>query len=208
MSESRRTRLDRETVVLTAEAIVDRDGYDALTMTVLAGELDTRVSSLYNHVANLDDLRSEIQSRAMAQLGRQVSRAAMGRTGGDGLRVLSHELRAFARAYPQRYAALTRTPLDRDGFFAAAGEVIEAVGVMVRSTGLADEDVLTTGMAIFAALHGFVSLEASGYFTGSFVADSHLDVVFAQVVEGAVTAALSGLGRPHDVGVLTPTTGA
>jgi len=190
----RRARLDRETVVVAAEGIVDRDGYDALSMTLLAAELDSRVSSLYNHVTNLEELRSEIQVRAMGLLGRHVQRAAMGRAGADGLRVLSHELRDFALTYPQRYAAITRTPIDREAFFGAAGEVIEAMGVMVRSTGLPDERILHTGMAIFSALHGFVSLEASGYFDGM----DHLEDVFEQVVRGAVTAAVLEVTQTRD----------
>lgn len=182
----RRARLDRETVVVTAEAIVDREGYDALSMTLLAAELDTRVSSLYNHVANLEDLRSDIQVRAMGLLGRHVQKAAMGHAGADGLRVLCHELRDFAQTYPQRYAAVTRAPIDRAGFFTAAGDIIEAMGVMVRSTGLPEDQILPTGMAIFSALHGFVALESSGYFDGI----DQLEEVFEQVVRGAVTAAV------------------
>lgn len=182
----RRARLDHESVLTAAEELVDRDGYDALTMTLLAGELDTRVSSLYNHVANLEDLRAEIQVRAMELLGKHVRRAAMGHAGADGLRVLSHELRAFARTYPQRYAAITRAPINRDAFFAAASETIEALAVMVRSAGLPEERILPTGMAIFSALHGFVSLEVSGYFGGV----DDLEAVFAQVIRGAVTAAV------------------
>ena len=117
----RRARLDHETVVVAAEGIVDREGYDALSMTLLAAELDSRVSSLYNHVANLEDLRAEMQVRAMTLLGRHVQRAAMGRAGADGLRVLSHQLRDFARTYPQRYAAITRAPIDRDGLLRRRG---------------------------------------------------------------------------------------
>lgn len=192
-ARERRARLDHETVLTAAEALVDRDGYDALTMTLLAAELQTRVSSLYNHVANLEDLRAEIQVRAMELLGKHVRRAAMGHAGADGLRVLSHELRTFARAYPQRYAAITRQPINRDAFFAAAGDTIEALAVMVRSAGLPEERILPTGMAIFSALHGFVSLEVSGYFGG--IPD--LDAVFAQVIRGAVTAAVLEATGPN-----------
>ncbi len=180
----RRARLDHETVVIAAERLVDREGYDNLSMTLLAGELLTRVSSLYNHVANLEDLRAEIQVRAMALMGRHVQRAAMGRAGTDGIEALCHQLRDFARTYPQRYAAITRAPIDRVGFFEAAGGVIEALGVMVRSTGLPEDDILSTGMAIFSALHGFVSLEVSGYFGGI----DDLEGVFEKVVRGAVAA--------------------
>jgi AcrR family transcriptional regulator len=191
-TRGRRPRLDHETVLRAAEGLVDRDGYDALTMTLLAGELDTRVSSLYNHVANLEDLRAEIQVRAMQLLGTQVRSAAMGHAGADGLRVLSHALRAFARAHPHRYAGMTRAPLDREAFFAAAAGTIEALAVMVRSTGLPEERILQTGMAVFSALHGFVSLEVSGYFGGV----DDLDAVFAQVIRGAVTAAVLGASEP------------
>ncbi len=190
--ETRRPRLDQETVLQAAETLVDRDGYDALTMTLLAAELDTRVSSLYNHVANLEDLRAAVQVRAMRLLGEHVRRAAMGHAGADGLRALSHALRAFAREYPQRYAALTRQPVHRERFYEAAGDVLEALGVMVRSTGLTEDHVIPTGMAIFSALHGFVSLEASGYFSD--VAD--LDAVFEQVIRGAVTSAVLEATQP------------
>ncbi len=189
----RRARLDHESVLVAAEDLVDRDGYDALTMTLLAAELQTRVSSLYNHVANLEDLRAEIQVRAMELLGKHVRRAAMGHAGADGLRVLSHELRTFAVSYPQRYAAITRAPINRDAFFTAAGETLEALAVMVRSAGLPEERILPTGMAIFSALHGFVSLEVSGYFGGV----DDLDAVFAQVIRGAVTAAVLEATTPN-----------
>ena len=185
--EPRRARLDQEAVLQAAETLVDREGYDALTMTLLAAELDTRVSSLYNHVANLEDLRASVQVRAMRLLGDHVRRAAMGHAGADGLRVLSHELRAFARAMPERYAAITRPPIDRDEFFAAALETLEALAVMVRSAGLAEDRVLATGMAVFAALHGFVSLEAAGYFGDI---EDDLDAVYEMVIRGAVTAAV------------------
>ncbi|QYJ04860.1 WHG domain-containing protein [Nocardioides panacisoli] len=192
-SSTRRPRLDQEMVLRTAEELVDRDGYDALTMTSLAAELDARVSSLYNHVANLEDLRALIQIRAMGLLGERVSRAAMGHSGADGLRVLSHELRTFARDKPQRYAAITRPAIDRDAFFEAAAGPIEALSVMVRSAGLPEESLMPTAMAIFAALHGFVSLEVAGYFGGL---DDQLDEVYEKVVRGAVTAAV--LEATHD----------
>jgi AcrR family transcriptional regulator len=186
-STSRRARLDQEAVLRAAEDLVDRDGYDALTMTSLASELNARVSSLYNHVANLEDLRALIQVRAMRLLGDHVSRAAMGHSGADGLRVLSHELRTFAREHPQRYAAITRPAIDPEAFFEAAAGPIEALSVMVRSAGLPEERLLPTAMSIFAALHGFVSLEVSGYFAG---VDEQLDEVYETVIHGAVTAAV------------------
>ncbi|MEQ6900741.1 WHG domain-containing protein [Nocardioides sp. YIM 152588] len=193
-ARARRGRLDQEAVLQAAEALVDRDGYDALTMTSLAAELDARVSSLYNHVANLEELRALIQVRAMRMLGDHVRRAAMGHAGADGLRALSHELRAFAQAHPQRYAALTRPPIDREAFYSAAIDAIEALAVMVRSAGLPEDRLLMTGTAVFAALHGFVSLEVAGYFGDFDGVDGQpaldLNEIFELVIRGAVTAAV------------------
>ncbi|WP_205013919.1 TetR/AcrR family transcriptional regulator [Nocardioides albidus] len=191
-TRTRRARLDQEAVLRAAEALVDRDGYDALTMTSLAAELEARVSSLYNHVANLEDLRALIQVRAMRLLGEHVRSAAMGHAGTAGLRALSHALRAFARSHPQRYAALTRPPIDREAFYAAALDAIEALAVMVRSAGLPDDRLLQSAMALFASLHGFVSLEVAGYFgdlSGTSAEVLDLDRVYEQVIDGAVTAA-------------------
>ncbi|HWJ65711.1 MAG TPA: WHG domain-containing protein [Nocardioides sp.] len=192
-TRGRRGRLDQEAVLRAAEALVDRDGYDALTMTSLAAELEARVSSLYNHVANLEDLRALVQVRAMRMLGEHVRAAAMGHAGTNGLRALSHELRTFARTHPQRYAALTRPPIDREGFYAAAVDAIEALAVMVRSAGLPEDRLLQTAMALFASLHGFVSLEVAGYFgdlSGTSADLLDLDEVYEQVIDGAVNAAV------------------
>lgn len=188
----KRARLDHETVVAAAESLVDQRGYDALTMTSLANTLDTRVSSLYNHVAGLEDLRAEIQIRAMRLLGREVRTAAMGRSGVDGMRALSSSYREFARRYPHRYSAMTRTPIDRDGYFAATADAAEAIAVMVRTAGVPEERLLQTQLALFAALHGYVSLEVIGFFGGL----DNLEQVFAQVIRGAVTSAVLEATEP------------
>src|SRR4051812_260603 len=51
-----RTPLSRERVLRAAMALADRDGIDSLTMRRLGQELGVEAMSLYNHVANKDDL--------------------------------------------------------------------------------------------------------------------------------------------------------
>ena len=64
-----RRRLDRAAVVAAAELLVDRNGAAQLTVTALANELEIRGPSLYSHVANLEELLSLVQNRALAELG-------------------------------------------------------------------------------------------------------------------------------------------
>lgn len=52
----RQTPLDRPTILAAALALADADGLEALTMRRLAASLGVEAMSLYNHVANKDDL--------------------------------------------------------------------------------------------------------------------------------------------------------
>jgi AcrR family transcriptional regulator len=184
-------RLDHNGVLDAAEALLDDVGFEGLTMTSLAGALGVRVSSLYNHVANLEDLRAELQLRAMQQLGAELSRAAMGRVGVDGLRAMAEAVRVFALAHPHRYWAMTQVPADHEAFLLASVTAGEALEVMLRTAGVPAEQVRTSQLALFSAVHGHLSLEVSGFF-GRVPA---LDDVYAQVVRGAIAAAVLDPGR-------------
>ncbi len=51
-----RVGLTREIVIHAAAALADRHGITGVTMRALAAELDVEAMSLYNHVANKDDV--------------------------------------------------------------------------------------------------------------------------------------------------------
>ena len=51
-----RVRLTRERVIAAAIALADRDGLEGLSMRRLGEELGVEAMSIYNHVANKDDL--------------------------------------------------------------------------------------------------------------------------------------------------------
>jgi AcrR family transcriptional regulator len=53
---TRRVPLSRDRVLRTALELADRDGIESLTMRKLGGELGVEAMSLYNHVANKEDL--------------------------------------------------------------------------------------------------------------------------------------------------------
>jgi AcrR family transcriptional regulator len=52
----RRTPLNRERILRAAVALADQGGFESLSMRNLAKELGVEAMSLYNHVANKDDL--------------------------------------------------------------------------------------------------------------------------------------------------------
>ena len=53
-----RTRLTRQRVLLAGVELADTAGVEALSMRKLGQALGVEATSLYNHVANKDDLRA------------------------------------------------------------------------------------------------------------------------------------------------------
>lgn len=63
-----RTPLSRDRVIDAALALVDERGIEALSMRKLADELGVKAMSLYNHVANKDDVLDGIVDAAMTEI--------------------------------------------------------------------------------------------------------------------------------------------
>ena len=63
-----RAPLNRERVLVTAVALADRDGADALSMRRLANELDVVPMALYKHVANKDELLDGMLDVVVAEI--------------------------------------------------------------------------------------------------------------------------------------------
>jgi AcrR family transcriptional regulator len=187
-AETPRRRLDRDQVLSAAEVLVDRDGASGLTMTALAGQLGVKVSSLYNHVPSLEGLRGELQNRAMYELGAELRNEAMGKTGERGLRALAHTMRAFARAHPGRYELAMSEPHDRHSFANASANAGAALGAIIASYGIEDAS-LDFQVSAFAALHGVVVLENTGFFGGILDADRIYELVLGLVVDLLANAA-------------------
>jgi len=63
------TPLTRERILQTAVAMADRDGFDAVTMRRIAGELDVHVTSLYNHVPTREAITDGIVELLIEEAG-------------------------------------------------------------------------------------------------------------------------------------------
>jgi len=102
---SQRTTLTRRRILAAALAYIDTHGLDALSMHKLGAELGVKAMSLYNHVANKDDLLDGV----VELLWTEVERAAPAE--GDwrhGVRAFAHALRDVVRHHPNAAPLLTR----------------------------------------------------------------------------------------------------
>ena len=160
-----RAGLSTDRVVTAAADLADEVGLDQLTLAAVAARLGVRQPSLYKHVASSGALQRLISMRGKAELGDVLGRAAIGRARDDALVAMAHAYRAWALDHPGRYQAAQRAEAPGDvELEAVARRTVEVVAVVMEGYGLDGDDAIDAIRAYRAALHGFVSLEASGGF--------------------------------------------
>ena len=164
-----RAGLNRVAVVEAAVALVDEEGAgEELLLARLAERLGVRKPSLYNHVSGIADLRRELALAGLRELGRSLSRAAVGRGGEEGLLALAEAHRLFVKERPGLYGATVRSyrlyAPDDPGLGAAEGEALEPVFAVLGSLGLRDEEAIHAARGLRSVAHGFATLEEAGGF--------------------------------------------
>ncbi|CAM3997689.1 TetR/AcrR family transcriptional regulator [Tsukamurella strandjordii] len=137
-------------IVAAARGLLEREGWDAVTMRALADEVGIRAPSLYKHFASKDAVKTALVAVALAESG-----AALRPT--TDVAELLRRYRAVARANPNLYRLATVGPLDRrslpDGLEEWSGAPFFEV------TGDAH-----AAQALWASAHGMAILEIDGRF--------------------------------------------
>jgi AcrR family transcriptional regulator len=179
-----RAGLDRARVIEAAAALADESGAGELTLAALAGRLGVRSQSLYAHVDGLDGLRRALAVGAQEELARRLGIAVMGRSGADALRSLAAAYARFAAERPGLYACALRAPLGDKELEASSEAASEPWRATLRSFGLSAVETEHYHRALWAALHGFVTLRAAGLMTR----DASVDRSFSTMVDAFVDA--------------------
>ena len=165
--------------------MVDALGLSRLTLTGLAERLGVRQPSLYKHIDSMDDLQRSISVRAKGDLADTLGRAAVGRSRGDAIVAMAAAYRTWATEHPGRYAAVQRAPVAGDiADEVASAAVVKVLADVLAGYDLRGDDAIDAIRAIRSALHGFITLEASG----GFGLPVDINRSFDRLVKGLVTA--------------------
>ncbi|MDR3590544.1 MAG: TetR-like C-terminal domain-containing protein [Negativicutes bacterium] len=162
---SARVGLDREVVVATAAKIADIQGLDKVTLAAVAACLGVRKPSLYNHVDGLPELKSLLAIWGTNHLRAKISEAAIGKAKHDAIWAIAEAYRSFARQRPGLYRAILASP-DRDNLElkAAIANMMSVLTTVMKPYNLVASDSTHAVRALRSLMHGFVSLEAAGWF--------------------------------------------
>ncbi len=193
-----RAGLNRAAVVEAAATLVDEDGAGERELLArLAERLGVRKPSLYNHVSGIGDLRRELALAGLRELGRSLSRAAVGRGGEEGLFALAEAYRSFVKERPGLYEATVRSyrlyAPDDPGLGAAEGETLEPVLAVLDSLGVRDEEAIHAARGLRSVAHGFATLEEAGGFGMDVDQDESFRRLVCAFVEGLSGRPPSGI---------------
>jgi AcrR family transcriptional regulator len=162
----KRRLLNRERVVARAIEMADAAGdVKGITMTALASALDIRVPSLYNHIKNLEDLRSAMAEAAARDLIDRLRSAAAGKIGREALLAMAFAYRQYSQDHPGIYPLTISAPEPgEERMVALAQELLQILLLVLGSMGISGEQALHVVRGIRSILHGFTSLEVAGGF--------------------------------------------
>ena len=148
----RRAFLSRDEIVGAAAGILERDGYDALTMCAVAAELGVQAAALYRHIAGRDELDDLLFDHLMADCAPDV----VGRYWREDVRSIAAAWRA--QLVGRRDA--TRIALSLISVGPNVAPLMEVLLSALRRSGLGDDDVAMAYDALLLFVHSFASSEA------------------------------------------------
>ena len=112
------TRLTLAALTSAAIGVVERDGFDGLTLTAVADGLGVATSTLYTHIGGLDGLKHLVAEAATRNLTGQIRNSAIGISGPDALPAMAV---AYRRLHALGVAALSPRRPTRAGLRSGLG---------------------------------------------------------------------------------------
>jgi AcrR family transcriptional regulator len=155
-------KTDPDQILETAMKILKQDGREALSMRKLAETLDLKAPSLYRHYADKNALEQAIAAKAATQLRHSLESA--NRPLRSPAKILHQSARTyctFANEHSDLYDLMMTnfTPADIPEAKALWNFVLEIIGQITKNP-----DDTSAAVALWAFLHGFVTLERNGLF--------------------------------------------
>lgn len=160
----KRRWLNRELVIERAAEMVDEAGSGtAVSLAALAQALEIRTPSLYNHIANLEDLQYGLAVYGLRHLLEELRQAAQGLVGQEAIMAIATAYRQFAHEHPGLYPLTIRAPEPEEAeLVALSQELVQLLLLIMSSLRLQGDDAIHAIRGLRAILHGFTSLEAAG----------------------------------------------
>lgn len=157
--------LTKEKIIKVAFLLADEVGLNQVTFPKIAEKLDIKYPSLYNHFANMDDLKIEMTVYLLNELNMKLMQKLIGKSGEDAVREFAYVYRDFAFENKSAYGLIMNIPSTEDKKVFALAKGTTNIIHQVLDFYIKDEAYLIhKSRSLRSLLHGFISLKFLGYF--------------------------------------------
>jgi AcrR family transcriptional regulator len=158
--------IDKNCIISTATSLIEENGYNSFSLHRLAAKLGIKTASLYNHIESLADVNMGIARDAVSKL-RKALNDSVGdiQNPGEALMNLAVAYRNYAHQNPELYKVIINLPMMDGTQMKAIG--FEIILPMLQVLSICSKDNIQQihyARAFRSMLHGYVALEATGYF--------------------------------------------
>jgi AcrR family transcriptional regulator len=160
------SQVNRDGIIQKARELIESEGYERLTLNILAEALGVRAPSLYRYFKSKTELLQAVNTVTIEQLISAQHKAIEAiPTEADAVeqfRAMAMAYREFAFAHPIAYSLAfnsTQPELRIDEHHAEA-LILPIQAIMAKISG--EEESLTALRGALALIHGFVMLELTG----------------------------------------------
>lgn len=186
--------LNREIIIKTAVDLIEKDGYKNFSMRILADKLDVKTASLYKHVANIEDLFTEVGLFAL-KMQRDIQLDAIkGKYRDEAIFCLASGYRKFAKEHSELYKTIISMPMTKNKVLENAAKMVtEPIMYVLEQFHLNETQKMHYQRVMRGIMHGFISQEEAGYF-------SHFPVDIEESYNIAINCFLNELNKIMEEG--------
>jgi len=144
----------------TSIEIVDKEGWEALTISYLAKKLTIQPPSIYNHIKNLDELKNKVATYAISQLYDKLETSVFAKSKEEAIYSLANSYIDFAKNHPGLYQSTLSSHHTLGNEYHTIGKkILDLIFDILKPYNLSEIELIHTVRGLRSILHGFVSLE-------------------------------------------------
>jgi AcrR family transcriptional regulator len=176
--ESKKRGLTSKAVMAAAVRIVEKKGLSQLTVQELASSLNVKPASLYNHISGIDEARLHLACYALEKMEAAIRDTAVGYSHEEALRKIAYAYRRFGSTHLELYRAfIYATSIEDKRIGEAKQSVVRIFYQVLEPYSLDYETKVHFTRCFRSSLHGFVSLENSGFFKNNIDVEASFDML-------------------------------
>lgn len=157
--------LTKEKIIEASFLLADEIGLNQITFQKIAEKLDIKYPSLYNHFANIEDLKIKMTIYFLNNLNSTLMERLIGKSGETAIREFAYVYRDFAFENKSGYKLYVNIPsTESDEVKRLASETNSIIRKILDFYSSDKIFIIHKSRSLRSLLHGFVSLSSHGYF--------------------------------------------